>query len=68
MRRQGAVGGDVVGDELAEEGPTGRDIARIVTALDVDYRAAVTGATDPAERPELRLIRDQRGKLGEERP
>ena len=41
MRGQGAVGGNVVGDKLAEEGPPGGDIAGIVTTL-ADAKTGLT--------------------------
>src|SRR5215207_9884394 len=66
MDRQGAVRGDVVGDELAEEWPTGGDILRIVTALGIDNEPTIAETAHPSQGPEQRLISHQRRELGEE--
>jgi hypothetical protein len=53
LQQQGAVGGDVMGDELAEQGPPRGDGGVVAVAGD---QAAVAGAIPPAEVDEERLV------------
>src|SRR5438034_1583062 len=45
MRHRGAIGGDVMGNELPEDGPPGRDSARLVPQRIADVTRS-PGATD----------------------
>ena len=64
--REGAVGGDVVGHELTEEGPAGGDGIGRISALDVDHRPAIAGATGIADGPEQCLVSEEGRELRKE--